>query len=132
MPTLVWRVGCPPSVPPGRLADDLRVAHRIDIEFRRPFNTHFVSKDAVKDHGRRMIGHSGPEPVLGICLFPCSPVFQTNDRSAGQPAEVTGYAAYNKIELGALGTRSSFLLGDLSVTLQPSIEFLQLFRRKLV
>ena len=119
-------------MPPGRLVDELRVAHRIDIEFRCPFNTHFVSKDAVKDHGRRMIGHSGSEPVVGICLFPYSPVFQTNHRSAGQPAEVTGHAAYKEIELGALCTRGSFLLGDLSVTLQPGIEFLQLFRRKLV
>src|SRR6266536_3253539 len=95
----------------------------IDVEFLGPFNLHFVAKNTVNYDGRRMISYSWSIPVIGVRLFPYSPVFQTNHGSASQSVESPVYAAYKKIELGARRDFRSFLGGgffrDFSVSLQP-------------
>ena len=115
------------------------LAHRIDVKFLGAFNPHLVAKDAVNHCGRWMISDFRPIPVVSVCLFPCSSIFQTNDGPAGQPLKGAIHATYKQIHLGVglCGSfRSSFLFSglfsDLAVALEPGIEFLQLFRRQLI
>src|SRR6266480_368302 len=134
-PSSGWGDYCRPPLQPNRLSDQLRIANRIDVEFLGPFNLHLVAKDAVNDRSCWMISDFRSIPVIGVCLFPYSTVFQTNDRSAGQSVEGAIHAAYKQIHLGALdlrGPRGSFLFGYLSIALQPGVELLQLLLRELV
>src|SRR5439155_8460935 len=134
-PSSGWGDCCRPPPQRIRLPDQLRIANRIDVEFLGPFNLHLVAKDAVNDRSCWMISDFRAIPVIGVCLFPYSAVFQTNHGSAGQSVEGAVHATDKQIHLGALdlrGTRGSFLFGYLSIALQPGIELLQLLLRELV
>src|SRR6266550_7925504 len=139
MPSSVWDDCCRRAPPRSRLLDRLRLPDRIDVKFLGAFNPHFVAKDAVNHRGRWMISDFRPIPVVSVCLFPYSSIFQTNDGPAGQPLKGAIHATYKQIHLsvGLCGSfRCSFLFSglfsNLAVALEPGIESLDLVSRELI
>src|SRR6266576_5086016 len=139
MPSSAWDDCCPPPQQRSRLLDRLRLADRIDVKFLGPFNPHLVAKDAVNHCRRWMISDFRPIPVVSVCLFPYSSIFQTNDGPAGQPLKGAIHATYKQIHLsvGLCGSfRCSFLFSglfsNLAVDLEPGIESLDLVCRELI
>src|SRR6266550_2045577 len=139
MPSSAWDDCWTQTPRRSRLLDRLRLAHRIDVKFLGAFNPHLVAKDAVNHCSRWMISDFRPIPVVSVCLFPYSSIFQTNDGPAGQSVEGAIHATYKQIHLG-VGLCGSFrcsflfsgLFSNLAVALEPGIEFLDLVCRELI
>src|SRR5437588_9022917 len=83
-----------------------------------------------------MVRDFRPVPVICVCLFPCSAVFQTNYGPSCQTIESSINAAYNQIHLAALSARRRFLFGlglrDFAIALHPGVELLEFVWRELV
>src|SRR5207247_2192730 len=84
------------------VVDKLRVTDGIDVKFLRHFDLHLITKNAMNNNRCRVIGNFRAIPVIGVCLFPHSAVFQTNHSSASQAGERAVHTAYQHIHLGFL------------------------------
>ena len=106
------------------------------VDFLGTFDLHFVAEDAVNGHGCRAIRTLERYPSSAFACFHTGRSSKRINSSAGQSVKSPIYAAYQKIELGARRDRRSFLggsfLGNVSVALQPGVQFLQFLRRKFV
>ena len=77
------------------MLDELRIAHRIDVEFLSPFEPHLIAENTVNYGCCRVICDARAIPVIRICLFPYRAVFQPNDGPASQALKAAINAAHN-------------------------------------
>src|SRR5947207_11578775 len=97
MPSSVWRVCCPLALPPPRRLAELRVTHRVDVEFRHTLDSHLVTKTSMNNCRPGMINGTRAIVIVNVGLLPSCAVFQLDQGTALKTAKRTIDAAHNRI-----------------------------------